>query len=236
MNVALIIAGGSGYRTGQDIPKQFISVYDKPIIIYTLEIFENLDVINEIEVVCLEGWIEITKAYVEQFGIKKLSRIVAGGSTVQESIRNGVFDLEGRLSNEDIVVIHDSVRPMVAGEVVCDAIRVAEKYGNAVSATKYNEQIFVKDSEDYETTSKYISRTNLRRVSTPQAYRFAELNSAYHEAFTNNVGIFGSSYTNTMMVDLGRTVHFSKGSTENIKLTGKEDISFFRAYIKSKKY
>ena len=97
MNYALIIAGGSGNRMGQDIPKQFINVYDKPVLIYTLESFQRHPLVEAIEVVCLEGWHDVLQAYANQFNITKLKGIVSGGNSAQESIRNGVFALEGRL-------------------------------------------------------------------------------------------------------------------------------------------
>ena len=107
MNYAVIIAGGSGARMGQDIPKQFINVYDKPILIYTLEGFQKHPQIDAIEVVCIDGWHEVLWAYAKQFGITKLKWIVSGGKTGQESIRNGVYNLEGIAKPEDVVIIHD---------------------------------------------------------------------------------------------------------------------------------
>ena len=233
MNVAVVIAGGCGKRMGLDIPKQFVNVNDKPVLIYTLEGFQKHPEIDEIVVVCIDGWQDTLKAYAKQYEITKLIKIVDGGSTGQESIRNGVFSLEGHCNANDIVIIHDGIRPMVDGEVLTDVIRVAKKYGNAVTSLPYNEQIFVIDDE--YTTSKYIPRETLRRVSTPQAYNFKELKEAYEEAFEKEIGIYGSSYTNTMMVDLGKTLHFAAGSEKNIKLTTKEDIDTFRAYLNTSK-
>jgi len=233
MNVALIIAGGSGKRMGQDIPKQFIHVNNKPVIIYTLEAFENHPGIDAIEVVCIDGWHEILKAYAKQYGISKLKWIVNGGSTGQESIRNGVFNLEGELSEDDIVIVHDGIRPMVDKEVLSDVIVKCAKYGNAVTSLPYNEQIFVKTDEF--TTEKYIPRETLRRVQTPQAYKFGLLSEKYHEAFEKQIGIFGSSYTNTMMVDLGVKLYFAAGSEKNMKLTNKDDLEMFTALLKLRK-
>lgn len=233
MNVALIIAGGSGKRMGQDIPKQFIHVNNKPVIIYTLEAFEHHPGIDAIEVVCIDGWHEILKAYAKQYGISKLKWIVNGGNTGQESIRNGVFNLEGKLSDDDIVIVHDGIRPMVDKEVLSDVIVKCAKYGNAVTSLPYNEQIFVKLDE--YTTDKYIPRETLRRVQTPQAYKFGLLDEKYHEAFEKQIGIFGSAYTNTMMVDLGVKLYFAAGSEKNMKLTNKDDLEMFTALLKMRK-
>ena len=233
MNIAIVIAGGSGSRMGQDIPKQFINVYDKPVLIYTLEGFQKHPQIDAIEVVCIDGWHDVLWAYAKQFGINKLKWVVSGGASGQESIRNGVYNLEGKASEDDIIIIHDGIRPLVDETVLTDVILKAGQYGNAVTSLPYNEQIFVVD--DAYSTTQYIPRETLRRVSTPQAYKFSLLDSKYHEAFERGVGIYGSSYTNTMMVELGERLYFAKGSDKNIKLTTKNDLEMFKAYLKSDK-
>ena len=235
MNIAIIIAGGSGHRMGQDIPKQFINVYDKPVLIYTLEGFQRHPQIDAIEVVCLDGWHDVLRAYARQFNITKLQWIVSGGKSGQESIRNGVYNLEGKIKDDDIVVIHDGIRPLIDASVLTDVLLTAQKYGNAVTSMPYNEQIFVVNPEDETTTKQYIPRETLRRVSTPQAYQFKLLDDKYHEAFEKEIGIYGSSYTNTMMVELGVTLHFAAGSDKNIKLTTKDDLELFKAYLKADK-
>lgn len=230
--IAILIAGGSGSRMGQEIPKQFINIYDKPILIYTLEGFERNPLIDEIEVVCIDGWHDVLKAYAKQFNITKLKYVVSGGKTGQESIRNGVYNLEDKCNKDDIIIIHDGIRPLVDNVVLTDVIKKCEEYGNAVTSLPYNEQIFVIDEKDSNTTSKYIPRETLRRVSTPQAYKFELLDEKYHEAFEKEIGIYGSSYTNTMMVELGVILHFAAGSDKNIKLTTKDDLELFKAYLK----
>ena len=233
MITAIIIAGGSGARMGQNIPKQFINVYDKPVLIYTLEGFQKHPLIDQIEVVCIDGWHDVLRAYAEQFNISKLKWIVSGGNTVQESIRNGVYELEGKVSPEDIIIIHDGIRPLVDETVLTDVIIKAGQYGNGVTSLPYNEQIFVVD--DDISTIKFIPREMLRRVSTPQAYRFDLLDMKYHEAYEKEIGIYGSHYTNTMMVELGVRLYFAAGSDKNIKLTTKDDLELFKAYLKSDK-
>ncbi len=235
MTTAIIIAGGSGARMGQDIPKQFLNVYDKPVLIYTLESFQKHPQIDAIELVCIDGWHDVVWAYAKQFNITKLKWIVSGGSTGQESIRNGVFNLEGKVTDDDIIIVHDGIRPLVDETVLTDVIVKAKQYGNAVTSMPYNEQIFVVNRDDESTTTQYIPRETLRRVSTPQAYKYELLNSKYHEAFEKEIGIYGSSYTNTMMVELGVTLHFAAGSDKNIKLTTKDDLEMFKAYLKSDK-
>ncbi len=232
MTVAIIIAGGSGHRMGQDIPKQFLNVYDKPVLMYTLEGFQKHPEVDAIEVVCIDGWHDVVRAYAKQLGITKLQWIVSGGSTGQESIRNGVENLKPYCGKDDIVIIHDGIRPLVDDTVLSDVIEKCREFGNGVTSLPYNEQIFVVDPENPATTTKYIPRETLRRVSTPQAYKFGKLCWAYEKAFREGIGIYGSSYTNTMMVELGERLHFAAGSDKNIKLTTVDDLEMFKAHLK----
>lgn len=233
MNIAIIIAGGSGSRMGQDIPKQFINIYDKPVLIYTLEGFQKHPEIDAIEVVCIEGWHDVLRAYAKQFGIDKLRWIAPNGATAQESIRNGLLGLKDCCVADDIVIIHDGIRPMVEDFVLSDVIVKCKEHGNGVTSLPYNEQIFVAD--DKMSTTKYIPRETLRRVSTPQAYRYGKLSQAYERAFAEGIGIQAGTYANTLMVELGERLWFAAGSEKNIKLTTKDDLELFKAYMKMEK-
>ena len=233
MNIAVIIAGGVGSRMGMSVPKQFVTIDNKPVLIYTMECFQNHPMIDVIELVCIDGWQETAQRYADKYGITKLREIVTGGETGQESIRNGVYALDGVCNEDDVVVIHDGIRPLVDESVLSDVIVKCKQYGNAVTSMPYNEQIFIKD-DDFSTT-KYIPRETLRRVATPQAYKFGLLYEKYKEAFEKKIGIYGSSYTNTMMVDLGVRLYFAAGSDKNIKLTTKDDLELFLGYLKTKK-
>ena len=135
------------------------------------------------------------------------------------------------LADDDIAVVHDGIRPMVDSSVLSDVIRVAALYGNGVTSTAFTEQIF-RVGQDGATTREYIPRDSVRKVATPQAYRYGDLYAAYQEAFAKEIGIYGSSYTNTMMVELGHTLHFAAGSEKNIKLTTKDDLELFKAYLR----
>ena len=250
MTAAIVLAGGSGRRMGAETPKQFIRVDGKPVLAYTLENFQRHPEIDAVLVVCIDGWQDEIRSIAGRFGIAKLRWVVRGGATGQESIRNGVFALEGICGEDDIVVIHDGIRPLVDDFVlsdvirVCredgirplvddfvlsDVIRVCREHGAAVTAQPYNEQIFVADDE--LSTTRFIPRETIRRVATPQAYRFGLLDRAYHEAFEKGIGIRGSSYANTMMVELGHRLWFAAGSDKNIKLTTPDDLEIFRGYL-----
>lgn len=233
MNTAIILAGGVGNRMGQDIPKQFINVYDKPVIIYTLESFQRHPMVDRIGVVCIDGWHDILRAYAKQYGIQKLSWIISGGETSQDSIHLGIEYLQDKCQPEDTVIIHDGIRPLVDESVLSDVIIKCETYGNGVTSMPYNEQIFLIDDEI--SSIKCIPRDTLRRVATPQAYRYDLVREAYQEAYEKGIGIGPSSYTNTMMVDLGYRIYFAAGSDKNIKLTTKDDLELFKGYLRAGK-
>ena len=230
MNIALIIAGGSGQRMGQDIPKQFLNVHDRPVIIYTLEAFEHHPNIDAIEVVCVDGWEAIVRAYCRQFNISKLENIVCGGNNGQSSIRNGLSDLICRHASDDLILIHDAIRPMVSNEIISDCIRVATKYGNAITSIPCAEAML--RTSDGISSTEQISRDDLKRTQTPQAARLGELWEAHCEALQK--GITASIATCTMFIELGKTLYFSAGSEKNIKLTTTEDFEIFKALLSAR--
>lgn len=204
---------------------------DKPIIIYTLEKFQASKRIDEIEVVCLEGWEEVLKTYALQYGIAKLNLIVPGGNSSQESIYIGLKHLEGRCKDGDIVLIHDGIRPMVADEIIDSCIDMCMKHGNGITAIPIYEQIF--KVNDAASTKEYIPRDDLRILQTPQAYRYQEIRKAYETGFEKGIGIQKSAYANTLMAELGKPLYFAKGSTKNIKITTRDDIEIFKAMLRA---
>lgn len=231
MNIAVIIAGGVGIRTGESVPKQFINVLDKPIIVYTLEKFQRSSRIDAIEVVCLKGWEEVLKAYAMQYGIAKLQWIVPGGKSSQESINNGLSYLDNICSPDDIVIIHDGIRPMVEEDIINSCIDTCEQCGNGITALPVFEQIFKVNDE--ETTKEFIPREELRILQTPQAYHYKTIKEAYQRGFRENKGMQASAYANTLMTELGELLYFSKGSTKNIKITTKDDVDIFKAMLQA---
>lgn len=231
-NIALIIAGGVGARTHQDIPKQFIHVNNKPVIIYTLEAFQKHPNIDAIEVVCLEGWHDTVRAYARQFGITKLEKIVCGGETGQDSIRNGLYDIAERYhDDDDIVLIHDSIRPMVSADIISDNIRVCRKYGNATSVIPCT-SVMLK-TIDGEVSEDQIPRENLKITQTPQAFFVKELLSVHAEAIKKD--LLPSIASCALYIEMGKKVYLSMGSEKNIKITTSEDIEIFNALLEGKK-
>jgi 2-C-methyl-D-erythritol 4-phosphate cytidylyltransferase len=231
-NIALIIAGGVGARMGQDIPKQFINVYDKPVILYTMEAFQKHPDIDAIEVVCLDGWHDVLRAYARQFGITKLDNIVSGGINGQDSIRNGLYDIASRFNtDDDIVLIHDAIRPMISEEVITDNIRVCRKYGNAITVVPCTAAML--KTFDSLSSQEQVARDNLKITQTPQSFFVKDICEAHKEALSK--GITNSVASCTMYIELGRKLFMSKGSEKNLKLTTAEDIEIFKALLMAKK-
>ena len=227
MNIAVIIAGGSGHRMKQEIPKQFLNVNDKPIIIYTLETFQSHPDIDEIGVVCIDGWHDILRAYARQYKIDKLKWVISGGENGQASIRNGAFEAERRYQSDDILLIHDAIRPMVSHEIISDCIVQCKKYGSAIVVTPCNTAVLRRTSDEF--SNEVVPRNELAMTQTPQAFPVKKLADAHRKAL--ELGITNSVASCTMMVELGEKVHFSIGSETNIKLTTPDDLKIFKALL-----
>ena len=230
-NVGLIIAGGSGNRMHQDIPKQFLTVNERPVIVYTLEAFEKHPEIDSIAVVCIAGWDQVLWAYAKQFNITKLKYVVPGGDNGQGSIRNGVYELEKHFDRDDIVLIHDAIRPMVSAEIISDCIRVTKQHGNAVTVIPCAEAMM--QTEDSVVSSGSYPRDRLKRTQTPQAFKIGDICDLHREAL--EAGITNSVASCTLMIEMGKQVYFSAGSEKNIKLTTVEDIDIFKALLAAKR-
>lgn len=232
MIVALLTAAGKGSRMGQDIPKQFIHVENKPLIVYTMEAFQNHPSIDAIMVVTLPSWIDVLKAYAMQFNITKLKWVVAGGSTGQESIYNGILALKQEISLNDIIMIHDGNRCMVSDEIISNSIATFHEYGSAVAAIPCVEAVF-RSSDQGLSSNVSIPREQLYRTQTPHTYTLEKLLWAHAEA--ERKGIINSAATCTLMQELGEKVYFSKGSEENLKITTVDDLMIFKALLHTKK-
>lgn len=230
VNIGLLIAGGIGVRTHMDVPKQFLTVNEKPVIVYTMEAFQKHKDIDVIAVVCLDGWDNILKAYGKQYGITKLRHIIPGGDCGQTSIRNGVYELEKYYSSDDIVLIHDAIRPMVSQKIISDCIRVTRQYGNAVAVIPCVEAMI--ETENAIVSVGTYAREKLKRSQTPQGFFLGEISELHREAV--KAGITNSIASCTLMIEMGKEIYFSEGSEKNIKLTTMEDFEIFRALLNFK--
>lgn len=231
MNIAMIIAGGSGNRMHQDIPKQFLTVNEKPVIIYTLEVFQRHPAVDEIAVVCIEGWEQVLWAYVRQFNLSKVTAIVKGGDSGQNSIYRGLKEIEKTHQPEDIVLIHDAIRPMVSEEIISDCISKTVEYGSAIACIPCAEAMLV--SENQQNSRKVFDRDHLKRTQTPQGFRIGNLMEIHKKALAK--GITNAIASCTLMIEMGEEVYFSKGSEKNLKLTTVEDIDIFKALLLAKR-
>ena len=231
-NIAILTAGGIGSRTHQDIPKQFLTVENKPIIIYTLEAFQQHPSIDEIYVSCLEGWNIVLETYAKQFNITKLKRIVTGGASGQESIYNGLKAIkeDHEKTNDIVVIIHDGNRPMLPQDVITDNLVKQKKYGSAVAVIPTTEVVFVSKNGNESNTA--LNREELWRTQTPHSYNFDELWSVHNVAIKDCVKNMAASCS--LMQKYGYMTYFSKGSEKNIKITTTEDIEIFKALLNAK--
>ena len=233
MNIAMIIAGGKGTRMNQNIPKQFLNIHDKPVIVYTMQAFQKHPEIDAILVVCLDGWQEILKAYARQFNITKLRWVVSGGENGQESIHNGLAELEKECKKDDLIMVHDAIRPNVSQEIISNSIAECRLHGSAITVIPCVEAMLLREEENGTSAKAFISRDALARTQTPQTFPVSRLLWAHEEA--ERRGITNSTASCTLMVELGETVHFCPGSEKNIKITTTEDIEIFKALLMARK-
>ena len=233
MNIALLIAGGSGNRMGQDIPKQFMHVDNCPIIIHTMLAFQRHPDISAIAVVCLKGWETVLQSYANQFNVTKLKWIFPGGDTGMESIHNGIYGLkEAGCDDEDLVLIHDAVRPLLNQDIISSNIAICKAYGYAITGIKCREAIL--ESEDGFTTNTSIPRDKLIRTQTPQTFRLGNIIQVHEEARLK--GITNSVASCTLVAEVGgRDMHIVPGSEKNIKITTVEDLEILKALMHTNK-
>lgn len=236
MNIGVILAGGTGRRFCSDIPKQFIDVMGRPVIAYTIEAFQNHEDIDAILVVCVKAYMDYMKEIREKFSLTKIKWLTEGGSTFQESVINAVNYLEGKINDDDILVIHFAASPFIEKNIISDSVRVSREKGNAISATDYyilsgrkHSTKSVSDSENY--SDEYIDRDTIACMSTPHSFRYGFIRDMYREAAETGIINTVEPHTTTLMYAMGKKIYFSAGSQINIKITRKEDLELFKGYI-----
>lgn len=225
MNIAVILAAGVDPQFQMNVPKQFVNIYNRPVIVYTLETFQKHKEIDAIAVVCLEGWQEMVRSYAKQFEISKLKWIMTGGNDGQSSARIAVNTLKEECQEDDILVLHDAIRPNVSEEIITDSIRVCRHHGSGVAAVRTMDNIM--RTEDSVKGNKSISRYSIVRIQTPQSYRMDKLLSLHNKAV--ETGVKGGMDTSAVASALGEEVFFSRGSDLNMKINTVEDVEMFKA-------
>ena len=230
-NVAIVFAGGVGSRMGETaLPKQYIEVYDKPILIWTLEHFENHSLIDEVYLACRKNWIDHTQALLSQYGINKVKSIVLGGETAQHSICNALLEARANNSDDTIVLIHDGVRPYITEKLITILIETTKEKGNAITYTPCQETIVI--SEDEKNVSKVPIRRHTLSVQAPQAFFIDDIINAHNEIRRVNADYKDIVDACTLFNMLGKTIHLVQGNIGNIKITRPEDVFILKGLLK----
>lgn len=226
-NYVVLLAGGVGKRMGISIPKQFMEVNGKPIIVYSIENFQRNAQIDSIVVVCVKDWIDKVNELIEQYSLTKVKWVIEGGSTGHDSIRNGVFFLKDKAEPDDFIIVHDAVRPILPQKAIDEVIRVAHEKGNASSSIACHPPIVY--TEDFESGITDVDREHVMLTASPQAFKYSLALKCYEQAEKEN--FHNSTFTSSLLIHCGERVYFAKGTTNNIKITQKEDLALFKALL-----
>ena len=227
-NYVILLAGGVGKRMGSDIPKQFLEVNGKPIIVYSIENFQKNPQIEKIVVVCVKDWIDKTWELIKKYSLTKVEWIIEGGNTGHDSIRNGVFFLKEKVDPDDHIIVHDAVRPVLPQKAIDEVIRVSHEKGNASSSIECHPPIVY--TEDHESGITDVDREHVMLTASPQAFKFSLALKCYEQAEEEDYHT--STFTSSLLIHCHERVYFAKGTSCNIKITRKEDLALFEALLK----
>lgn len=230
MNVVVLLAGGTGQRLGATVPKQFVKVFDKPLIVYALEIYEKSPLIDAVEVVCVPEYIEEVWQYAREYHITKLRWVVPGGDSCQESTRNGIFSLEGVCADDDLLMFNMSTSVFVSEEIMADSLRVCKERGNAFAAM----QCIYNNAETFDgTSSKNIHfKETHRTLNLPWTAPFKTFDKLYRKAYAEGIETSASSYAPTLFLAMGETLYLSKDTAKNkIHVSTQDDLDIITACL-----
>ena len=228
MNIALILAGGSGTRVGANCPKQFIKVKGKPIVCYTLENFQKHQLIDFIEIVCHPDYLAYMDQLCIKYGFTKVKKIVKGGSTYQESVINGLEGLNGLCKSDDIILTHMAASPIVSKELISDSLRVCALFDNAISK---NDSVLCLGNVNNNFTDMDINRDTIVGLNTPQTVKYQLLVDLYGQAKKDGILEKIDPHMTSLMFAMKQKMYFSKGSSLNFKITTADDVKLFEAYV-----
>lgn len=232
MNIAAIFAGGRGVRMGSGIPKQFLEINGEPVLVHTLELFQEHDMIDKIYVSVLKEYIEKTRRLVKRFQLDKVVSIIPGGETAQDTIYQLLKEVERENGDDSIVLIHDGVRPFVSYDTIKNNIESVKEHGNAITTTSCFETILL--SEDSVNVDKVPYRKNTYAAQAPQSFYLKDIIAAHDEIRKINPSYEDMVDACTIMTTLGKEVHMIPGNRGNIKVTTPEDVYMFRALLNYK--
>ena len=226
-----MLAGGTGERMGASRPKQFIELGCKPLIVHCLDIYEQSPNIDAIEIVCHKDWIDHVWKLAEEYKINKLKWVCEGGDTCQDSTRNGIFNLEGKVSDDDVLMFVMSSSPFVNEAIIEDSLRVCKEHGCAFACMqcKYN----LAYTEDGISSTKINFKESHKTLNMPWTSTFGKLDKIYHKAYNEHIETELRSYMPTLWVAVGEPLWFSMDTTTNmLHATYKEDVEIFEAVLK----
>lgn len=234
MIVAMILAGGIGSRMNNEIPKQFIEVSGKPIVAYTIDIFESNPLVDAIEVVCHKAWKEYLREAIVKYGYGKVRWITDGGGTFQDSVISGINNLKGRLKEDDYVLIQYGAAPFTSDRIVNDVIRVMKEKESSVTATPCYQLLGTMDGE---ISLNWVDRDKYIQIACPYGFKFSYLIDIYKRAEDRGLLNTVEPHTTSLMYALGDSLNLAYGDQTNIKITTEEDLYMFEGYtlMKEKK-
>ena len=230
MNIALILAAGTGSRMGNaDKPKQFLPIYGKPLMIHTVEVFEMHNEIDEIVIVTNESYIDQVKVWCKQYDLSKVRAVVAGGDSRQKSVYNGLKAV-GELvsSKDDVVVIHDAARPLISSKIISDNIEACLKFGAVDTVIKASDTII--KSRDGEIINEIPNRSELYQGQTPQTFKYSIIKDAHEKALKD--ALPNVTDDAKLVLSFGIDVHLVPGSAQNFKITTFDDLMMLKALLK----
>lgn len=227
MNIALVLAAGSGTRMNNEQPKQFILVNGKPLFLYSVETFQNNENIDAIVIATNKEYIEQVEELAK--GYSKVKSVIAGGETRQQSVYNGLKEIEKFIGNEkDLVLIHDSARPLVSERIINENVTLGKQFGAVDTVVQASDTII--NSKDKETINEILNRSELYQTQTPQTFEFGIIKKAHERALKDNVPNVTDDCK--LVMHFGVDVHFARGDKLNFKVTTPEDLEMFKALVK----
>ena len=232
MTYCILLAGGVGQRVGADRPKQFVEVLGRPVIAYTLDIFEAHKEVDGILIVCHPTWRTRMDCIVAANKYKKVFKIVDGGEDFQHSMMNGVGGLEGIAKDDDVIITHWAASPFVTDDIISDGIKVCREHGNSMSACPF---YLIVGSNDGGHSSKWVDRDSIVQLNAPQTFLYSYIRDFYKKAVDEKMLDKVEPHTTTLMYKMGYKIFFSKGSQANIKITTKEDLFLLEGFLLARK-
>lgn len=228
--IAVILAGGKSSRNMQNIPNQFVTVLGKPVIIYSMEAYQRHPAICKIYVVCLKGWEDILSSYAKQYGITKLAGIIPAGDTGIRSIKNSLTYLKDQCSEDDIIILQESTRPMVTDEIISKLLQACKENGSAITSEPMDGIVQFYVETDHV---RYLNRNMIVEAQSPDAYKYGLLSDAFKIAEERNSQL-EESCAYMFLYNLGYHIKFVEGNHNNLKIIRQEDVAILSALLKSK--